>query len=124
MNDIIRPMLYEAWHEIKPLREPAANQALAPVDIVGPICESTDTFAKERPLAPLSEGDLIAIMSAGAYGAVMSSTYNTRLLVPEVLVRGAGHALVRPRGDYASLIAQDRLPDWLAPADDTAAAGA
>ena len=124
MNDIIRPMLYEAWHEFLPLREPAAGEDLQPVDIVGPICESTDTFAKQRPLPPLQEGDLIAIMSAGAYGAVMSSTYNTRLLVPEVMVRASRHALVRPRGDYASLIAQDRLPDWLAPEQSTAIAGA
>ena len=94
------------------------------MDIVGPICESTDTFAKARPFPPVAEGDLIAIMSAGAYGAVMSSTYNTRLLVPEVMVQGSRHALVRPRGDYASLIAQDRLPDWLAPEENAAIAGA
>ena len=113
MNDLLRPMLYEAWHDIMPVRAPAPDAELAEVDIVGPICETTDTFARGRPLPPVAEGDLLTINSAGAYSAVMSSTYNTRLMAPEVLVRGDRFAVVRPRQDYAALIAQDRLPDWI-----------
>jgi diaminopimelate decarboxylase len=113
MNDLIRPTLYEAYHEIWPVRE--AAPALTPVrqDVVGPVCETGDYLALERDLAPLAAGDLIAFMTAGAYGAVMSSTYNTRRLVPEVLVRHDQFAIVRPRPSYAELLAQDRLPDWL-----------
>jgi diaminopimelate decarboxylase len=113
MNDLIRPTLYEAHHEIWPLEE--AQRARPPVrqDVVGPVCETGDYLALERDLAPFAAGDLLAFMTAGAYGAAMSSTYNTRLLVPEVLVRGADYALVRPRQTYAALIGQDRLPDWL-----------
>ncbi|WP_193367204.1 diaminopimelate decarboxylase [Pelagibius marinus] len=113
MNDLIRPSLYEAWHEIIPLRAPAADAELRPVDVVGPVCESTDTFAKQRPLPPLAEGDLLAFSSAGAYSFVMASTYNSRPLSPEILVRGDRHALVRARMDYDTMIGQDRLPDWL-----------
>ncbi len=113
MNDLIRPMLYEAWHEILPAREAAPGAAAAPVDIVGPICETTDTFARGRPLPPLAAGDLLTICSAGAYSAVMSSSYNARLPAPEVLVRGDRFAVVRPRLDHEALIAQDRMPDWL-----------
>lgn len=113
MNDLIRPMLYEAWHEILPAREAAPGTAAAPVDIVGPICETTDTFARGRPLPPLAAGDLLTICSAGAYSAVMSSSYNARLPAPEVLVRGDRFAVVRPRLDHEALIAQDRMPDWL-----------
>ena len=113
MNDLIRPTLYEAHHEIWPVQE--AVNAAAPVrqDVVGPVCETGDYLALERDLAPFAAGDLLAFMTAGAYGAAMASTYNTRLLVPEVLVRGADYAIVRPRQTYEALIGQDRLPDWL-----------
>jgi len=113
MNDLIRPTLYEAHHEIWPVAE--AVRAGAPVrqDVVGPVCETGDYLALERDLAPFAAGDLLAFMTAGAYGAAMASTYNTRLLVPEVLVKGADYAIVRPRQTYDDLIGQDRLPDWL-----------
>jgi diaminopimelate decarboxylase len=114
MNDLIRPAMYDAWHEFVPVKAPAAGAALAPVDIVGPICESSDTFAQQRPLPPVAAGDLLAICSSGAYGAVMSSTYNCRLPAPEVMVHGAAHAVVRARPSYDDLIAGSRLPDWLA----------
>lgn len=113
MNDLIRPSLYEAWHEIIPLQAPAAAAELLPVDVVGPVCESTDTFAKQRPLPPVAEGDLLAFSSAGAYSFVMASTYNSRPLPPEILVRGNRHALVRARMDYDTMIGTDRLPEWL-----------
>lgn len=113
MNDLLRPSLYDAWHEIVPLRAPPPRAALRPVDVVGPVCESTDTFARQRPLPPLAEGDLLAFSSAGAYSFVMASTYNSRPLLPEVMVRGDRHALVRPRMDYDTMIGQDRLPGWL-----------
>ncbi len=113
MNDLIRPTLYEAWHDIVPVATPAPGAEHQPVDIVGPICESSDSFARQRPLQPLTSGDLLAICSTGAYGAVMSSAYNTRPPAPEVLVRGSDYAVVRPRLDYATLIGQDRLPHWL-----------
>ena len=80
---------------------------------MGPVCETGDYLALERELPPFAAGDLLAFMTAGAYGAAMSSTYNTRLLVPEVLVKGADYAIVRPRQTYEALIGQDRLPDWL-----------
>ena len=113
MNDLIRPTLYDAWHDIVPVSETPAQTEFARVDVVGPICETSDIFARQRPLPPLKTGDLLAICSTGAYGAAMSSTYNTRPLTPEVLVRGDLHAVVRPRQSYAALIGQDRLPDWL-----------
>lgn len=113
MNDLLRPSLYEAWHEIIPLAAPPAGAGTRPVDVVGPICESTDTFARQRPLPPVAEGDLLAFSSAGAYSFVMSSTYNSRPLPPEILVRGNRHALVRARMDYDTMIGTDRLPDWL-----------
>jgi len=115
MNDLIRPPLYDAWHEIVPVREPAANAARAPVDVVGPVCESTDTFARQRELPPLAGGDLLAFGSVGAYGAVMASSYNCRPPAPEVMVRGADYAVVRPRQDVAEMIARDSLPAWLEP---------
>jgi len=113
MNDLIRPTLYEARHEIWPVEE--AKLAMPPIvqDIVGPVCETGDYLALDRKLPPLAAGDLIAVMTAGAYGAVMSSTYNTRALVPEVLVKGADHAVVRPRVSTDALIAMDKLPGWL-----------
>ena len=113
MNDLIRPTLYEAHHEIWPIRQ--ALHASEPLlqDVVGPVCETGDYLARDRTLPPLAAGDLVAFMTAGAYGAAMSSTYNTRLLVPEVLVNAQDYALVRPRQSYEALIGQDRLPDWL-----------
>lgn len=115
MNDLIRPPLYDAWHEIVPVREPAANAARAPVDVVGPVCESTDTFARQRDLPPLASGDLLVFASAGAYSAVMASSYNCRPPAPEILVRGGDYAVVRPRPDVAEMIARDTLPAWLEP---------
>lgn len=113
MNDLIRPTLYDAHHEIVPVREPAANAGQMVADVVGPVCESGDFLALSRHLPPLEAGDLVAVMTAGAYGAVQSSTYNTRPLIPEVLVRGAESAVVRPRLDADALIALDRVPAWL-----------
>ena len=113
MNDLMRPALYDAWHAVAPVREPAAGAALAPADLVGPVCETGDAFALARPLPPLSAGDLVAILSAGAYGAAMGSGYNTRLPTPEVLVRGSQFAVVRQRPSYEQVLAEDRLPPWL-----------
>jgi len=113
MNDLIRPTLYEAYHEVWPVSEARGAMAPALQDIVGPVCETGDYLAIERELPPFEAGDLMAVMTAGAYGAVMSSTYNTRLLVPEVLVRGEAYAVVRPRPSYDDLIGLDRLPEWL-----------
>ena len=115
MNDLIRPALYDAWHDIIPINQPAAGTPDEIYDVVGPICESGDTFTKERRLPRLAAGDLVAIMSAGAYGAVMSSTYNSRSLVPEILVKGSDYAVVRPRESIAELIARDRLAPWQMP---------
>jgi diaminopimelate decarboxylase len=113
MNDLIRPSLYDAWHDIVPVTEPAPRAAIRPVDVVGPVCETGDTFATQRPLPELRPDDLLAILSAGSYGAVMSSTYNSRLLVPEVLVRGDEFAVIRPRPSYDDLLSLDRVPGWL-----------
>jgi diaminopimelate decarboxylase len=113
MNDLIRPTLYEAHHEIWPVAEPASSARRIRADVVGPVCESGDFLALDRDLAEPKPGDLLAVMSAGAYGAVQAGTYNTRALVPEVLVNGAESAVVRPRLDADALIALDRLPDWL-----------
>ncbi len=113
MNDLIRPTLYDAHHDIWPVTEsaPGADRVIA--DVVGPVCETGDYLALDRSLPKLAAGDLVAVMTAGAYGATQSSTYNTRPLVPEVLVKGADMAVVRPRLDAEALIALDRLPDWL-----------
>ncbi len=113
MNDLIRPTLYEAYHEVMPVAEPGAAAPRIVADIVGPVCESGDFLALDRDIPAPRPGDLLAVMTAGAYGAVQAGTYNTRALVPEVLVRGAEWALVRPRIDAAALIDLDRLPDWL-----------
>jgi diaminopimelate decarboxylase len=113
MNDLIRPTLYEAQHEIWPVDEGKRAMPAIVQDIVGPVCETGDYLALDRKLPPLAAGDLIAVMTAGAYGAVMSSSYNTRPLVPEVLVNGADYAVVRPRFGTGELIALDRLPPWL-----------
>src|SRR5580704_14937820 len=113
MNDLIRPTLYGAHHEIRPLAEPGAGARRIVADVVGPVCESGDFLAEDRELVEPEPGDLLAVMSAGAYGAALAGTYNTRALVPEVLVRGSEWALVRPRLDVDSLIRLDRLPPWL-----------
>jgi len=115
MNDLIRPALYEAWHDIVPIRQAPADAARESVDIVGPICETTDTFARQRAMPPVAASDLLAICSAGAYGAVMASSYNARLPAPEVLVRGSESAVVRPRPDYAALLCEDHQAPWLVP---------
>jgi diaminopimelate decarboxylase len=113
MNDLIRPTLYDAFHNIKPVAEPKADAARIKADVVGPVCETGDYLALARDLPALEPGDLLAIMTAGAYGAVQANTYNTRLLVPEVLVKGADYAVVRPRPTYEDLIGSDRIPAWL-----------
>ena len=122
MNDLIRPALYGAYHAIVPVAEPAAGAPGRVFDIVGPICESTDRLAEQRAMPPVAAGDLLAIRSVGAYGAVMASSYNLRLTAPEVMVRGHDFAIVRPRPDYQSIISRDRLPEWLATADAAEAA--
>ncbi len=113
MNDLIRPTLYEAFHGLRPVIEPGPDTRRIVADMVGPVCETGDYFALEREMPDLEAGDLVAVMSAGAYGAAMSGTYNTRRLVPEVLVRGKAAAIVRPRQTYEDLIGLDRLPGWL-----------
>jgi diaminopimelate decarboxylase len=113
MNDLIRPTLYDAYHEILPVREAAPSASRIRADVVGPVCESGDFLGLDRDLAEPASGTLLAVMTAGAYGAVQAGTYNTRALVPEVLVNGAQWAVVRPRLEVDQLIALDRLPDWL-----------
>ena len=114
MNDLIRPALYDSHHEIVPLREPLPGAERVKYDVVGPVCETSDLFAAGRSLPPLKSGDLVAIQSAGAYGAVMASSYNARPPAPEVLVKGAEWRIVRSRLTHEQLIAQDHIPDWLA----------
>jgi diaminopimelate decarboxylase len=113
MNDLIRPTLYDAHHEIWPVAQPSSSASHMRADVVGPVCESGDFLAVNRDLVEPASGSLLAVMSAGAYGAVQAGTYNTRALVPEVLVKGAQWALVRPRLEVDQLIALDRMPDWL-----------
>jgi len=113
MNDLIRPTLYDAHHEIKPVAEPRAAGRRIRADVVGPVCESGDFLALGREIPEPPPGALLAVMSAGAYGAVQAGTYNTRPLVPEVLVNDAQWAVVRPRLEVDQLIALDRMPDWL-----------
>jgi diaminopimelate decarboxylase len=113
MNDLVRPTLYEAYHAIRPVLEPRAGSPRVTADVVGPVCESGDFLALGREMPAPRPGDLLAVMSAGAYGAVQAGTYNTRPLVPEVLVREGEWALVRPRVDVDALIALDRRPPWL-----------
>ncbi len=113
MNDLIRPTLYEAWHEIRPVKLAPASTPRIRADIVGPVCESGDYLAKDRDIAHMKQDDLIAVSSAGAYGAVQSGTYNSRLLIPEVLVDGGKFHVVRPRPTYEELLALDSIPDWL-----------
>lgn len=113
MNDLIRPAMYDGYHQIDTIVEPAENTVLEPADIVGPVCESGDTFARERDLPPVKAKDLVAFRSAGAYGAVMASTYNTRPLVPEVLVKDDQYAVIRERPSLEDLIGLDKIPTWL-----------
>ncbi len=113
MNDLIRPTLYEAYHEIRPVAQQPADAPRMVADVVGPVCETGDYLGLDRDLPLLRSGDLIAISTAGAYGAVQSGTYNSRLLVPEVLVDGDRFHVVRPRPSYEDLIGLDSLPDWL-----------
>lgn len=112
MNDLVRPAMYEAYHGIRTVRVTAPDASETAADIVGPICETGDTFARDRQLPALQPDDLLAFDSAGAYGAVMASTYNTRLLIPEILVKGAEFAVVRPRPTYDDLLKLDRLAKW------------
>jgi len=114
MNDIIRPTLYEAYHDIKPVREPSVKDPRIVADVVGPVCESGDYIALGRDLPQLDAGELLAVMSGGAYGAVQSGTYNSRPLIPEVLVKEKSFALIRPRQTYDALLSQDHIPAWLA----------
>lgn len=113
MNDLVRPAMYEAHHDIIPVLEPEPGHERATYDIVGPVCESGDTFARQRDMSPMKAADLVAFRSAGAYGAVMASEYNSRPLVPEVLVNGDQFAVIRERPDYAQMINRDKLPTWL-----------
>ncbi|NVK45120.1 MAG: diaminopimelate decarboxylase [Rhodobacteraceae bacterium] len=113
MNDLVRPSMYDAYHDIIPVVEPEAAAEQAPIDIVGPVCETGDTFAKARNMPKLSEDDLVAFRSAGAYGAVMASEYNSRPLIPEVLVKGDQFAVIRPRPSYDEMINRDSIPVWL-----------
>ena len=112
MNDLIRPAMYDAYHDIRPV----APRPGAPIayDVVGPVCETGDTFTRERRLPPLEAGDLVAFMTAGAYGAAMASEYNSRPLAPEVLVNGAEFAVIRERPSYDEMLRRERLPPWLA----------
>ena len=115
MNDLVRPAMYDAFHDIKPVRARPAGGDNSPTayDVVGPVCETGDTFARERPLPPLEAGDLVVFTGAGAYGAVMASEYNSRLLAPEVLVDGDRWAVIRPRPSYEDMLAREPLADWL-----------
>jgi diaminopimelate decarboxylase len=112
MNDLLRPTLYEAFHDIWPVQESLSAQQTVVQDIVGPVCETGDYLARDRTLPPFQDGDLMAVMTAGAYGAVMASTYNSRPLIPEVLVHGQTHAVVRPRQTLDNLISLDQLAPW------------
>jgi diaminopimelate decarboxylase len=116
MNDLMRPALYDAWHRIEAVR-PTGSERIA--NIVGPVCETGDTFATGRTMDAVGPGDLVVFRTAGAYAAAMSSTYNSRPLTPEVLVDGSRWAVVRPRVDVDALIAGDRVPDWLAGCAET-----
>ncbi|WP_170762228.1 diaminopimelate decarboxylase [Ruegeria lacuscaerulensis] len=113
MNDLIRPAMYEAHHDIVTVQEPVPGVEQQPYDIVGPVCETGDTFAKQRNMPPLAPGDLVAFRSAGAYGAVMASEYNTRPLIPEVLVHGDQFAVIRERPSFDEIINRDTIPVWL-----------
>jgi len=111
MNDLIRPAMYDAFHDIRPVAPRTGEPVI--YDVVGPVCETGDTFTRDRPLPPLQAGDLVAFMSAGAYGASMASEYNTRPLAPEVLVRGDAYAVVRTRPTYEEMLERERPAPWL-----------
>ena len=113
MNDLLRPTLYDAHHEILPVTEPKPGTPMVVTDVAGPVCETGDYLALARALPELRAGDLISVMTAGAYGAVLASEYNSRLLVPEVLVAGNRYCVTRPRPSYGDMLAKERLPDWL-----------
>ena len=113
MNDLMRPTLYEAYHEILPVTEPQPGTPIVVTDVAGPVCETGDYLALSRALPELRSGDLISVMTAGAYGAVLASEYNSRLLVPEVLVSGKQYSVTRPRPSYDDMLARERLPNWL-----------
>ena len=113
MNDLVRPSMYDAHHDIVPVAEPSDRANLRPMDVVGPICETGDTFSRQRDLPPLAPGDLVAFRSAGAYGAVMASTYNARPLIPEVLVKGNAFSVIRKRVSVEEQMANERIPEWL-----------
>ena len=113
MNDLVRPAMYDAFHDIRPVSVPRPGANLSAYDVVGPICETGDTFCRDRVLPPLAPGELVAFMTAGAYGATMSSEYNTRPLVPEVLVDGDKYAVVRPRPTYEEILAREPMAPWL-----------
>ncbi|MCK8636571.1 diaminopimelate decarboxylase [Parasaccharibacter sp. TMW2.1882] len=113
MNDLVRPAMYDSWHGILPLSEPDTTTEEC-VDVVGPICESSDIFARQRSLPPLKKGDLVALLDAGAYGTVMSSTYNSRPLAAQVMIEGGRKAIIRRRQTLEELLAQEAVPDWLA----------
>ena len=113
MNDLVRPSMYGAHHDIVPVVEPPAGTESRPYDVVGPVCETGDTFAKGRALAPLQADDLVAFRSAGAYGAVMASEYNSRPLIPEVLVQGDHFAVIRARPTFDEMLGRDTIPEWL-----------
>ena len=113
MNDLLRPTLYDAHHEILPVTEPKPGTPMVVTDVAGPVCETGDYLALARSLPELRAGDLISVMTAGAYGAVLASEYNSRLLVPEVLVAGNRYCVTRPRPSYGDMLAKERLPDWL-----------
>jgi len=113
MNDLMRPALYDAYHDVVPVEEASPDSTRERYDVVGPICETSDLFAADRDLPRLKDGDLVAILTAGAYGAVMSSAYNARPPAPEILVKGSEWAVVRPRMDDDALLASDRIPPWL-----------
>ena len=113
MNDLMRPALYDAYHHILPVKQPAADTQTVPMDVVGPVCETGDTFAKQRNLPPMKADDLLVFCTAGAYGASMSSMYNSRPLIPEVLVKGSEYAVVRARPTYQQMLEMESLPKWL-----------
>ena len=113
MNDLVRPSMYGAHHDIVPVIEPAPATPVQPYDVVGPVCETGDTFAKARPLSPVAAGDLVVFRSAGAYGAVMASEYNSRPLIPEVLVNGDQFAVIRARPTFDEMLNRDTIPEWL-----------
>ena len=113
MNDLIRPAMYDAHHDIDPVMQPQAGAERDKYDVVGPVCESGDTFAKSREMAQMNAGDLVAFRSAGAYGAVMSSEYNTRPLIPEVMVNASEFAVIRSRPSFDEIINRDTIPEWL-----------